>query len=510
MVEAVSRYLAWASLLFGLVSSCAAMVLVFDHNEHMYVTAGVLTSKGLSVYRDFAFVQSPYLPLVYGALYSVLPTSHYLLTAKLVSLFFLLSSTAMVLLLARRLLADRVLPVAFAGLFLLNPTIRRASTEASNYAMPMAFSLLACYLLLTPALTLPSAVKVVLAGVCLGIATGTKLYYAALLIPFLVFTLRSAAGPSRWTRISRTAIFFALGVLIGIIPMLYYLARDPAVFWYNNLGVFESTLLWRERLQGKFPLTLGGNVAFARRIWLEADNALLLTIAMTALVTLAPKRSPEEAEEDRTGSTRRALTLILPTFVMAALITMLPIPAFPQYHAMPASLLVVLCVVCVGLLAAQGTSLRPLVVPVLLLTLVSSFPSSARDILRARSLENWSGISMHRVGERMREAVGGATRGKIATVSPLYPLEGDLPIYREFATGPFMYRVGDLVAPFLRARVVSTSPTTLSTLLDGDPPAAIFVGFEGSVDDAFRHYAETRGYQKAPGNWRGGELYVRR
>ena len=38
----------------------------YDHNENMYVAAGVLASQGETLYRDFAYLQTPYLPLAYG------------------------------------------------------------------------------------------------------------------------------------------------------------------------------------------------------------------------------------------------------------------------------------------------------------------------------------------------------------------------------------------------------------------------------------------------------------
>ena len=43
--------------------------------------------------------------------------------------------------------------------------------------------------------------------------------------------------------------------------------------------------------------------------------------------------------------------------------------------------------------------------------------------------------------------------GKIATLSPLYAIEANLPIYHELATGPFLYRVGDLLRPEQRKQV---------------------------------------------------------
>ena len=60
----------------------AYMMTHFGHDEHMYVTAGYLVKEGRMLYRDFAYLQAPYLPLIYGFVYKLTGTSHYLLAAK--------------------------------------------------------------------------------------------------------------------------------------------------------------------------------------------------------------------------------------------------------------------------------------------------------------------------------------------------------------------------------------------------------------------------------------------
>ena len=49
-------------------------------------------------------------------------------------------------------------------------------------------------------------------------------------------------------------------------------------------------------------------------------------------------------------------------------------------------------------------------------------------------------------------APDGIATGPVATLSPLYPLQAGLPIYPEFASGPFAWRVAGHIAPGLRAR----------------------------------------------------------
>jgi hypothetical protein len=98
-----------------------------------------------------------------------------------------------------------------------------------------------------------------------------------------------------------------------------------------------------------------------------------------------------------------------------------------------------------------------------------------------------------RLGQAIAEVVG--PNPKVATLAPIYPLEASLTIYRELATGPFLYRVGDLLTAERRRQVIGVSPATLAELLARDPPALIAVfGREGDLEGPFVAFAESHGY----------------
>src|SRR3546814_18602205 len=108
-----------------------------------------------------------------------------------------------------------------------------------------------------------------------------------------------------------------------------------------------------------------------------------------------------------------------------------------------------------------------------------------------------TGLSVHetatRVGGLVRRHGG---RGKLATVSPVYALEGGLQVYPELAAGPFIYRTADLIPEQDRRHYRLVSEATLPALLAADPPAGILVGLEGAEDRGLRDYALTHGYRK--------------
>jgi hypothetical protein len=97
-----------------------------------------------------------------------------------------------------------------------------------------------------------------------------------------------------------------------------------------------------------------------------------------------------------------------------------------------------------------------------------------------------------------------------------------MPIYSEFATGPFLYRVGELLSSEDHGRYKGTSPSAVAELLVQDPPAASLVHGDESeyaepeyaeseyeeLESPLRQFAEEYGYQLVERDFDGIELYV--
>jgi hypothetical protein len=103
---------------------------------------------------------------------------------------------------------------------------------------------------------------------------------------------------------------------------------------------------------------------------------------------------------------------------------------------------------------------------------------------------------------------------KVATLFPLYPLEGGLDVYPEFAKGQFAYRTGDRVDAAARRAFRSTSPSLVSGLFAKDPPAAFLLGFEPELEAPFRAFVAANGYCEDPAfklqsRYGDAKLYVR-
>ena len=77
---AVVAVLTMAILLFG-----SAMQWRLNHDENTYCAAGALLTSGMVMYRDFAYLQMPWLPVIYAFLFNLFNTTDYLFVGRVFS-----------------------------------------------------------------------------------------------------------------------------------------------------------------------------------------------------------------------------------------------------------------------------------------------------------------------------------------------------------------------------------------------------------------------------------------
>ncbi len=84
--------------------------------------------------------------------------------------------------------------------------------------------------------------------------------------------------------------------------------------------------------------------------------------------------------------------------------------------------------------------------------------------------------------------------GKVLTFAPIFPLEGGLDIYPDFAAGPFTWRSAPLMDASERQRLGILSHSQLERLLTTNPPSGILVGYEPDLEAPFIKYAQDHGF----------------
>ena len=66
-------------LIFAIAGAFAMSMTTSLVDENMYISASVFVAQDQELYKDFAFLQVPYLPLLYGNLYRILGIESYYL-----------------------------------------------------------------------------------------------------------------------------------------------------------------------------------------------------------------------------------------------------------------------------------------------------------------------------------------------------------------------------------------------------------------------------------------------
>jgi hypothetical protein len=384
--------------------------------------------------------------------------------------------------------------------------VLQAAQESSNYILPIAASFVAFYLYVSS--LDPQAVKrfrILLSGVLVAVAMGTKAYYGVIVFPFVMTSLLFPRAFSMQKRVTRVLVPLVCGIFIGSLPVLCFFARDPGAFIFNNMSYHLITTQWR--VMNGTSMTLISKVGYARQVLFSYEN--VVPVLGAVLCFFFPLFSGAvDTPRKLLNSMSAELCLSLALFAVAVPTILVPTPTWLQYFAMPVSFSFLLLISALAWSQPFTAYLTQVAVSSFVLL---AFLSGTPYLFVKRVGKRWVGTDVHNVALRIRDEIAAepAESMRIATLSCLYAVEANIPIYRELATGPFLYRIGDLLGSEQRGRMHGTSPRTIQELLEQDPPAAVFVGFHGDLETPLKRYAERSNYRKVSGQFHGGQLYVR-
>jgi hypothetical protein len=465
------------------------------HDEHQFVAPGaLLVSEGLLPYVDYPYFHMPLLAFLYGGAFIF--TDHLLLGARLVSVLFGWLLLIAIFRSSWRVLSDwgpwaRGL-AALSGCCLLffNPLFLQAHGLTWNHDGGVFFATLGMLCLCrTPGRGRESC-SLLLAGLCLAFATGIRLSYAPLAIPFALLAFRMGEAGQGMSRVLR----LALGGVIGSLPVFFLMAAAPTDFFFGNLRYPLLNTEWYASEGNTTAMTLGGKLAFLGEQVMDKPPTWALLVATFAglLAWLVSRRSSGEnvkATLERAApghpSLAGAAFLCFP-FALAGAFA--PSPSWPQYYVAVIPFLVLGSVGGLASLACQ----RPLArVGVALLVAAGCLAVlSGRDRLQPVSVladrSTWEPLKVHAVGEQIGERVGA---GLVFSETPIYPLEGGARIYDFHVVGPFTFRTGHLLSKEERLERGVYAFGELPMILEDEPPAAILTGADGWMARPTKQYA---------------------
>ena len=474
------------------------MAYPLGRDEQMFVSAGVLVGQN-HLYRDLGFNHLPNLPLLYHLLFGLIGTTHHLLVARLVTAGAWVVLCTSIGMMAYRASESRLVTAVVLLLLAADPLLLgQAGMMATNSLLPLSFLVLGFWLFMAGlAPSQPKPLLLLLSGAALAFAAGCKINFG-LPIPAFVIALLFVQRELPLTRRLREIVLpFAIGGLIGATPTLWYLATDPQGLLSHALGYHlgPHRAYWRAAADAGIVTSLFGKVQLGIMIWFAAVPSLAMLTGLVAVLAVI------DADGFRAGL-RRFLVwpvfLALGVLVIGVAAALVPTPSFPQYFIIPPVAITILVALGYGRLEAEQVARCRLALrAIALILLLIGAPRWLQDLPGLANVRHWASTAVHRDGLDIAAAMRDAgVDGKVATLAPIIPLEAGLQIYPEFASGPFVYRVGDYLSAAARPLYRTTSPSQVDAFLSADPPAAILTGFEGALEQPFVDFAERHGYRR--------------
>ena len=452
----------------AMVLAFLAMARPIDHDESQYVAAAMLSGEGLLPYRDYAYLQTPLQPLLFG------PLAKWFAAAAYPGLRFVNAALgALAILFVFRAAragggSDRI-AAAVAGLFAATDILLFGTGLARNDALPAALFAAAVWLIVAGEGRPRRAGHAFAIGLLLAAATAAKASYALPAAAYGLWALFVRDDRPHWV---------AAGALIPAALVAWSAAQAIDAFIF---GVFTFPTVapgqYFAASDRAYKLTL------AMRL-VDTLKFLALGAALPALVVVAraafAKRRPARLD--------RLLELLIAAGLLAAI---LPEPTWRQY------LLPMLPPLFVRL--ARAWAVRPpgggVRIGVAVFAAAGLAPSATALAMAART-----GLPMSqamRDGEAAGRALDDAGAfGPVATLSPQFLAAARRLPDPRFATGPFYFRSRDLLTEEQERRFHLISADRLDGAI---LPATVLLGGEAgwaagdpALDERLARAARTR------------------
>jgi hypothetical protein len=473
-----------------------------SHDENQHIAAGALLAReGLLPYRDFPHFHTPYLTFVYGLFFHF--TDHLLLAARLFSAACAAAAVGLVgaaTAQAFRAHEPRRARLAIAGAMILALTslvFTKTTGHAWNHE-PALLGALAAFLLHASGIARGSAGRLLGSGLLLGITIGLRLTYAPLIAPLGLAVL--LLGNETAGRRVMLAAWFSAGVVLALGGVAWLAVLAPEQTWFGNFEFARVNVVYRFATGEPRTMTFATKTRYLfkniTRQELGIVAAFVLPLAAASWLRFTARRKfPLE------------LVILLWTLPFLLIGSFAPSPLFEQYFYPFVFFFLLGGVYCLGNLPLDFRWWRPISF-VLAACALLSLGRGVSGYQRFPELFNpshWTPLEIHAEAANL-----GTTppAGRILTLEPIPALEAGRPIYPEFGTGPFAWRIAPYVEPAKALRLKIATPETIAALLARNPPAALLLGVEDKGEDLFKAYAQEHGYRLFPHH--GGEqLWVR-
>ncbi|MCZ0960644.1 hypothetical protein [Paracoccus benzoatiresistens] len=466
-------------------------------DETLFVPPAELLGQ-MSLYGDFFYNHLPYSAWLFRLVHLALPGIG-LLEAGRIAVFLgwlllVLGGGTLLWLISRSMV------VALFGVLALicsDVLLEQAGMAATNNLLPLAFAFVGLGLFTWQVIEERcNSGLLFLSGLSVAIALGMKVSAVAFVPALVVAAFLLPRSLPMAIRLRHVTLPVMLGGILGTLPLFWLLATQPDLFLAHVLGFHTGphVAYWRDHMadEPNLVLGLGDKLRLAYTVWLRG-SALLLVFAAMLAGWLALSR--KDARDARAAGPAIMLGAVL---LFCVALSFLPTPAFPQYYIQPLICLPLLIAVLARDTVGRSGQLETAAGVAAALCLLLAFPRLADGLMALRHPDETVVSKAHRAGQQLADVLADAGHAgeRVLALNPVYPLEGGLPVYPEFATGPFAYRIADYTPPGLRAHYRMTGPGEITAFLQADMPAAILTGFDGTLEEPLVQFAQANGYRR--------------
>lgn len=493
-------------------------------DELLYVPPIVLLD-GMNLYSDVFYNHVPGSAWLFDAVQDAFGAGRLLLTARLVVFAAWLLFGAVVIWSAFRLTRSWAVTVLLCVLLLTNPyLLGPTGAAATNNFLPLPFIYLSFALFVLGVERaeekargpgMPGVAFIFAAGLCISIAASLKISAAVFIAPMAAAVFAAGKVGSFGRRLRNVVAPFAAGGAAAAAPLIIVAFRDIESFFAHVLffNTGPHTAYWKQAIihDPDVALSLPGKLILSHDILFSGANALLF--AALAMIVMAPLA--QRGLRKTFGAWGWPVFFAAGAAALSLFAAFLPTPSFPQYFAQPLiAAAFLLALLYRSLEDGARAFVNAALLALALIGAVIGAPRIAMDLPALGDPKSWTVNAIHRDGLAIADELRRRRLdGPVATLFPLYPLEGGLPVYPELATGPFVYRTADLAEPALLAHYVTTSPSRIGERLAQEPPAAILVGFAPALEGPLQVFIAENGYRRADlavkNRYGEGVLYLR-
>jgi hypothetical protein len=474
------------------------------HDESMYMSAGVLVQDHM-LYRDFSYLQMPILPYLYAIIFRLTQSPYLLLCMKLFNWIAVVTTLAVFYRIVEHLTHSAFYAGAASICLAFNSIFLHSTKYMANAVLPLPFALLAIlfYLRAIDTTSRRASWWTACSGAMIGIAVGIKSYYIAA-VPAMAFAALFAPPqlpPAQ--RLKTRFLPFCLACGAALLPVAYFFFSAPEAFTLNNFGYHITNSNFKEIEGYQRAMTFGGKVDFIWNFLQFAPNlGIILAIGFSAWCLRLDRNSWEWQ------SWRNQLFIPLIALTTAAAVVLKPL--WLHYFVLPLPFVMIYAATFYPRLLPRSQKLVRVLVAMLAVfqTLLSGH--YYYDRIPENIGKPWQPLAFHEMAQKIADQIGPLSScDRVATLSPHVALEARLPIYPEFATGIFLYRLAHTLAPAEQQIYITTSKETAEQFFAADPPKAFLVGKFITQEAPWIRFATSRGYRCITTDLQGLTLYVR-